>query len=116
MWLLFISGLFSVTMWGMGAAFVREASFEAAREYAVYVEESRAADSAMNIVNKGFLFLDTKTAQVDVGRDGDYAVAGVSVKPRITNMFGFFKLQELRREARCVMEYRFRNPGEFSGL
>lgn len=117
LFMLFFSGLSGVTLWGTGNAFVREAAFEAARKYAVYVDQSRAEEAARVVIqNGGYVFVDSRTLRVRVWREGDSAVAEVAAKPRVDNLFGFYKMPELRRMARCTLEYRFRTPGEFTGI
>lgn len=118
LFLLFVFGIFSAGYWGLGSMFVQDAAYEAARRYAVTLDPDRAASYAMHPISRwGCVFLDPSTCRVEVdySREAGKAHARVAVEPRIKDFY-IFRMPQIRREASCVLEYRFRHPEEFVGL
>lgn len=113
LFLAFAMGLVSVGMWGIGGFFVQNAAYEAARTYAVTADPVKAREMAQDRIGRwGFAFLDPSTVRVSVRQEDYKAVIMVSAEPRVKRLY-VYEMPEIRREASCAMEYRFRNPGEF---
>lgn len=111
----FLFGLFGVTLWGTAAFFIQDAAYEAAREYAVTLDADAARQAAMIPLGRwAYPFIDPGSVSVEIGREGENAVAVVRAKPRVQSLY-LYQMPELARKASCTLEYRFRNPGEFSG-
>lgn len=111
----FLFGLFGITLWGTATFFIQDAAYEAAREYAVTLDANAARQAAMIPLGRwAYLFIDPGSASVEVSREGESAVAVVRAKPRVQRLY-LYQMPELTRKASCTLEYRFRNPGEFSG-
>ena len=111
----FLFGLLGVTLWGIGGFFVQEAAYEAAREYAVTLDEGAARELGGSVLKRwAYLFIVPGSVSVEVRREGDKAVAEVRAKPRVQRLY-LYQMPELTRRASCTLEYRFRHPEEFSG-
>jgi len=112
--LAFTIGLITTAMWGIGGFFLHNAASEAARKYAVTADTVLAQELVRERIGRwGFVFIDPNTVRVSVRREGSKAVVMVSAEPRVKKLY-FYQMPEIRREASCTMEYRFRNPGEFN--
>ncbi|MGQ9498552.1 MAG: TadE/TadG family type IV pilus assembly protein [Desulfotomaculales bacterium] len=123
----FFSALMVFCWWNLSALYLREAAFETARCYAVYVDEQRAKDVAREIIDKGgWLFVKPETLEIHVNRGGDRSVARVAAQPRLrvpklaANFWGLVGWEKgnakIVKEASCTLEYRFRKPWEFEGV
>ncbi|HHV34404.1 MAG TPA: pilus assembly protein [Syntrophomonadaceae bacterium] len=106
--------IISVSFWGLGNAYVREAAFEAARHYSVTNNPGRSAIVAKGVFygSGGELFVKPETLTVAVYREGDKAVAEAVAEPRFKTL-GVGNVDKLYKKASCNMEYRYRNPGEY---
>lgn len=114
LFLTLIAGLFFIAYGYIGGYFLEDATYDAARKYAVTLDRA-AAEKVFNVPTRrwAFLFLDPKTVRVDFRIEGNRVRAIGTAEPRLKD-FLFFSLPSLRREAMATLEYRFRNPGEFT--
>lgn len=104
----FIYGLFAVSWWGIGAAFVQEAAHDAAGKYAVTLDRQAAVDRAsQHLKGWAFIFINKNTIRVDVWEEGDKAVAEVAAEPLIKSLY-LYRLPLIEKASSCTLEYRFR--------
>lgn len=106
--------IISVSFWGLGNAYTREAAFEAARYYSVTANTSRAESMAKQtfISSGGELFIQPGTLKVSVRREGTQAVAEATAVPRFKTL-GVDNVDKLYKKASCNMEDRYKNPGDY---
>ncbi|MFY9139305.1 MAG: TadE family protein [Thermacetogeniaceae bacterium] len=106
--------IISVSFWGLGNAYVREAAFEAARYYSVTNNAERAVSLAKKtfISSGGELFIQPGSLKVNVRRQGIQAVAEVTAVPRFKTL-GVDRVEQLYMKASCNMEGRYRNPKDY---
>jgi len=106
--------IISVSFWGLGNAYVREAAFEAARYYSVTANADRAESLAKRTFSSsgGELFIQPGSLRVNVRRQGTQAVAEVTAVPRFKTL-GVDNVEKLYKKASCNMENRYRNPGDY---
>lgn len=114
LFLMLIAGLFFIAYGHIGAYFLENATYDAARKYAVTLDRA-AAEKVFDVPTRrwAFLFLDPETVRVDFRIEGNRVRAVAIAEPRL-KQFLFFSLPSLRREAMATLEYRFRNPSEFT--
>jgi len=108
-----IAGLFFIAYSHIGAYFLENATYDAARKYAVTLDRT-AAEKVFYVPTRrwAFLFLDPATTRVSFTIEGDHVRAVATAEPRLKH-FLFFSLPTMKREAKATLEYRFRNPDEF---
>lgn len=112
--MVFIYGLFTVSWWGIGAAFVQEAAHKSSQVYAVTIDEDAAEQAAILVLGKwAYLFVQPGSVSVDVWKDGDTARAEVTAKPKFTKLY-FYSLPVIKKASSCTFEYRFRHPEEYN--
>lgn len=106
--------IISVSFWGLGHAYVREAAFEAARHYSVTANTDRAESLARKTFTSsgGELFIEPGSLKVNVYREGVQAVAEVTATPRLKTL-GVDNVDKLYKKATCNMENRYRNPRDY---
>lgn len=110
----FLFGLLGVTLWGIGGFFVQDAAYRAAEQYAVSLDKEAALEEVITSLGRwAYLFIEPGSVSVSVRQEGDRAVAEVRAEPRVRRLY-LYRMPELVRRATCTLEYRFRNPGEFS--
>lgn len=109
-----IAGLFFIAYSHIGAYFLENATYDAARKYAVTLDRT-AAEKVFYVPTRrwAFLFLDPTTVRVNFTIEGNRVRAVGTAEPRLKD-FLLFSLPSLRREAVATLEYRFRNPSEFT--
>jgi len=111
--LAFISGLLSVSWWGIGGEFVQQAAQEAASKYATDMDSAAAEQRARNILGKwAYLFIQPGSINVNVWRNGDTAHAEISAEPKFKKLYVYI-LPRIEKTSSCTLEYRFRNPKKF---
>lgn len=110
----FLFGFIGITMWGIGGHFVQDAAHEAVRKYSVTLDRQSAENVATSILGKwAYIFIEPDTVVIQLRHDTEKAYGTVTAVPKIKRLY-LFNMPELRRESSCTLEYRFRNPGEYS--
>lgn len=115
LFLLFISGLFLYAYWFIGAHFLQDAAYDAARKYAVTLN-SDSAQKVFDIPAKrwAFAFLDKESIKITFERMEDGRVRTVATGEPVIKRFLFFSVPSIQKEAVATLEYRFRSPGSFT--
>lgn len=102
-------------MWGTAAFLAQEASHEAARKYAMYLEEDKAqALSKAYLRRWGYIFIEPNNVDINLqqNNDGKTVQAEAVVRPRIKTIL-IFSVPEISRTSKATLEDVFRNPNDY---
>lgn len=113
--LCFIFGLIACSMWGTAAFLAHEASHEAARKYAVTLEENKAQALGKTYLKRwGYIFIEPNNVDINLqqNNDGKTVQAEAVVRPRIKTIL-LFSVPKISRTSKATLEDVFRNPGNY---
>lgn len=100
-------------MWGTASIMCQDIAHETARKYAVTADRAQAEKLGKHYTGRwAYVFVKPNTTEISIGNKKDYAIATVSIKPRIQKMY-IFEMPEITKKSSCLMEYAYRNLGEF---
>lgn len=111
---LLLYGTFALTMWGAASFLAQEIAHECARKYAVTGDAVKAEKLGKTYLGRwGYIFIKPDSLNISLYRQGDLAVASVTVKPRI-NKFFIFKVEKIQKTSEAVTEDHIRNSYKYS--
>lgn len=110
--MLFVWGLISVSLWGLGSVYTKEAAGMAALAYARTMDYADAKKQVESVLQSGGYLFVKRNYTLTANTKGTSVYVNLTTYPNITRYF-VFKKPSITWEARATLEHYYRNRNEY---